>query len=53
MAGLRARFRRLRVRLSEIGELVEASRGLELVGPGEGRRPLPEGGFDHFDRGSR
>jgi thiamine-monophosphate kinase len=53
MAGLRGRFRRLRVRLSEIGELVEASRGLELVGPGERRRPLPEGGFDHFDRGAR
>jgi hypothetical protein len=53
MASLAARFRRLRVRLTEIGELVEARRGMELVGPGDRRRSFPGGGFDHFARGAR
>jgi thiamine-monophosphate kinase len=53
LAGLRARCRRLRVRLTEIGELTGETETVDLVGPGGKRRPFPEGGFDHFSRGPR
>jgi thiamine-monophosphate kinase len=53
LARLRARFRRLRVRLTEIGELTAARGRVELLAAGGDRRPFPEGGFDHFSRGLR
>lgn len=53
MANLRARFRRLRLRLTEIGELTRPGKGLTLIDSGGVARAFPEDGFDHFSRGSR